>query len=223
MRESVQRIFHPGIGSAVSYEVEAVPEDADGQVAKIIDLMTGYVNQDYRTPEVTARAVEALQYHPQDPLQAVFEHVKGKIHFALDETIAAPLYPLLSSRDQEAVEVLIRPVDMAGMEGAYKLGDCDDFAMYTAALLLNLGIPCSFVTIAADQGEPERFSHVYVAAYPLGGGRVAMDTSHGDGPGWESPHRYRIAEWPLQGMGRGGWVLLGLALAGVWAMGKGRN
>ena len=216
-------LFHPGIGEWVNYSTQPLPEDGDEQVARVIQVMRGYVNEDYQTPMVTAQALSALQSNPNDPLQAVFDHVKGRVAFQLDDTIAGPVYPLLGSHPPSVVEVLIRPVDMAG-ETAGHVGDCDDFAMYTAALLLNLGIPCSFVTIAADPTDPSRFSHVYVAAYPGDGrGRVAMDTSHGDGPGWESPRQFRIQEWPVQSIGGKWWMVLGLALAATWGLGKGRH
>jgi hypothetical protein len=74
--------------------------------------------------------------------------------------------------------------------------------MYAAALLVAAGVSASFVTVAADEADPGRYSHVYVAAYPKGGGRVPLDASHGEYPGWEVESRYgRRREWPVTGGG----------------------
>jgi hypothetical protein len=92
--------------------------------------------------------------------------------------------------------------------------DCDGFAMYTAALLQAHGIRSSFVTVAADPEQPDRFSHVYVVAYTSDGERIAMDTSHGPYPGWEVGRYSRIEEWPVDG--GGGLLPLLLLAAGTW-------
>jgi len=63
-------------------------------------------------------------------------------------------------------------------------GDCDDFAGLTAALLIACGISGRFVLIAADPKTPKRLSHIYVQADTTDAGPVAMDTSHGEYPGW---------------------------------------
>jgi hypothetical protein len=92
--------------------------------------------------------------------------------------------------------------------------------MYVAALLAAAGIPCAFVTVAADPLDPAHFTHVYVAAYPAPGVRVAMDASHGDYAGWECPNRYgRRVEWPLGESSQGEYVTLGIMLliaGAVW-------
>lgn len=190
-------IQHPSWGN-VQYEVTPVSDNPDEQVAEVIGLMKRYVLEDYRTPQVAAEAQAALRLDP-DPIKAVFWHVKRQLHFMRDEDQALTIQPYY---DIPIAEVLIRPVDMASMcanGSCRRVGDCDDYSMYAAALLMNLGVPVSFVTLAADSINPERYSHVYLAAYP-GGERVALDVSHGQYPGWEAPNHYgKKMEWPVSG------------------------
>ena len=193
-------ISHPTWGD-VRYEAVLVPDDPDEQVAAVIGTMRRYVLEDYRSPAIAAEAQRALKLDP-NPTTAVFWHTKRSLSFVRDEVLAAPMQP---NHDYPIVEVLVRPVDMASMCGGgggscRRAGDCDDYAMYAAALLLNLGVPVSFVTLAADGADPSRYSHVYLAAYPAGGERVALDTSHGQYPGWEAPNYYgKRTEWPVSG------------------------
>lgn len=214
----LEQFLHPSLG-LVNYEVAEVPDDSDGQVQRVVELMTRYAEEDSGTPAIQAQAQQAVQANPSDPLQGVFDLVRGQMRFIKDE-ITTDAFGHLSTW-KPFVEALIRPVDVASEE-RFRFGDCDDFSMYTACLLTNLGIPCSFVTIAADQSDPSRFSHVYVAAYP-NGERVAMDTSHGQYPGWEAPGAFRVVEWPV-GRDRqlGQWAVIGAAvLAWWWAWNKG--
>jgi hypothetical protein len=74
--------------------------------------------------------------------------------------------------------LLIRAVSPAG--------DCDDFTMFLCALLQCQGIGWEIVTVAADRGEPGRWSHVYPRAV-VNGRRLTLDASHGKAPGWEVP------------------------------------
>lgn len=210
-------IGHPG-WQDTRYETTAVSDDPDQQVEEVIGLMRGYTEADYRTPQVSAQAAQAIAYGGgADPVQAVFNHVKGQMSFVRDEVIAMPMQP---NHDVPIVEVLVRPVDMATMCAGgqcRRMGDCDDYSMYAAALLMNLGVDVSFVTLAADPADPARYSHVYVAAYPegRGGPRVALDVSHGKYAGWEAADQFgKKREWPVGG---GGWMkwLAGGGL--VWA------
>lgn len=208
-------ISHP-IWGEVRYEVTPVADDPDQQVAEVIGLMRGYVEQDYRSPAVTAQARNAMA-GGGEPVDAVFRHVKGQLSFVRDEVSALPIQPY---HDIPIVEVLVRPVDMAALcegGGCRRSGDCDDYAMYAAALLMNLGVDVSFVTLAADAVDPNRYSHVYLAAYPdgRGGPRVAVDVSHGMYVGWEAADRYgKKAEWPVGG---GGWLKWLAGGGALWA------
>ena len=179
---------HPTYGD-VAYRTDTVSWDPDTQVAQTIGLMRGYVLEDVYDPYLLMDA-EAASY--PDPINGVWGLVRSRLQFTEDEDTAAPM-PI---GDVDPIEVLIRPRDISRTAGA--IGDCDDFAMWTAALLEANGIPCAFCTAAADGRDPSRYSHVYVVAYP-NGQRCPMDTSHGQYPGWESPVAYRKREWQIRG------------------------
>jgi transglutaminase-like putative cysteine protease len=205
-------------------EARVTGDDPDSQVAETIELMARYVREDARAPEVQAAAAEITSPGaiPQEDIEAIFYHVKRLIRFQHDETTAQPLTSRLVQMgvgDYPVVEVLIRPRDMVTWRkdtGRGQVGDCDDFAMLTAALLLSRNIKANFVTAAADYRVLGQWSHVYVAAYPQGGARVAMDTSHGEYPGWEVQGVGRKREWPIEGGYRGLVIAAVLALV-LWA------
>lgn len=196
-------IAHPGFGGMpLNYELTHVPDDPDDQVASTISLMSHYVATDAAHPAIAADAQRALAEAPPGatPEQAVFQFVRRRLRFVDDEVNAAPLSV---KTDIPIVEVLIRPVDMSQMcagGGCQRTGDCDDHAMYGAALLKVLGRTVKFVTVAADAADPSRYSHVYLVSYPpeQPGARVALDLSHGAHCGWEVPNRYgKRREWSV--------------------------
>lgn len=194
-------IYHPVFGETLGYEAVEVPDDPDQQVAYTIQLMAKYARQDADSPVILSQAqgiwsqVEAVGGSGTDLVCAVWAYVREKIGFVRDEVLGQPFRGL--SGDTPVIEVLIRPRDMAVMQ-SMRAGDCDDYAMYAAALLTALNIPTSFVTIAADGSG--NYSHVYLAAYPPGGKRIALDTSHGPRCGWEAKEAMwvgRTKEWPV--------------------------
>jgi hypothetical protein len=73
--------------------------------------------------------------------------------------------------------------------------DCDELAMYGAAMLLANGVPCQFVTVSTDPKDPMRFNHIYVQAIRKDGTKVPMDF-YGPELGWE-PQWIRRKEWPI--------------------------
>lgn len=209
----METFWHPGLGRMVNAEVQEVSSDPDEQVAQVIGKMNQYAVEDAKTEEIRDQARAAMNAVPGDPCRAVFEHVKGQLRFVGDEQLTAPAAPFYKG---SFVEGLIRPIDMASQPDL-RYGDCDDFAMYTAALLRALEIPCAFVTIAADQRDPSQFTHVYVAAYPAEGQRVAMDTSHGGYAGWEHEGAFRIKEWPVED-GTRAWMTMALVAGIGWVL-----
>lgn len=192
---------HPEFG-LVRYELHALPDLPDEQVAGTIALMRRYVLEDACSAPIQrqARSIAAsvASLSGPDLAQAVFSFVRSRVSFSLDESISSAFHAPVSA---PIIEALIRPVDMAVLcedGGCRRMGDCDDFSMYVAALLLALGINCSFVTLAADPADPNRYSHVYVAAYTEAG-RIPIDASHGEKAGWEAENKYgKKKEWPLK-------------------------
>lgn len=196
-----------------------VSDDPDTQVAQTVGMMLGYSDQDAEAPEVQADAFAAAA--PDDPITGNFYDVKRTIRFVPDDVTAQPFTTFGRS---DIIETLVRPVDMRIM--ADPQGDCDDFAMTIRARMRALGIPCDFVTVAVDPQAPGRFSHVYAVADCSGGacgphysGRVPLDASHGDYPGWECPNPYgKRAQWPGVSLWK---IAAGVAVAGLaiwWAL-----
>ncbi len=206
---------HPTLGQ-VRYQLTEVSDDPDQQVAGTIALMREYANADGRSPVLYKDAAQARL--SGDPLADTFDYLRrdGRrgMRFVRDEDTGAPFESIAPGGWRPVVETLMRPYDQA--LSPYPQGDCDDFSMYGAAHLVAHGVPCSFVTVAADQQTPGQFTHVYLVAYPkegaYSGQRVPLDLSHGPYLGWEVPNRYgKFQEWPVnRGLG-----LLGIgALAG---------
>jgi transglutaminase-like putative cysteine protease len=125
--------------------------------------------------------------------RAIYLWIKSHVKFEEDEKILA------SQLGYEDVhqELLISPPVLLSMPK--RMGDCDDFSMLAASMLLAAQIPCGFVTIAVDKNEPNRFSHVFVKCYLTDeGNAVNFDCSHGTHLGWmyKGPI-YRYLEWKI--------------------------
>ncbi len=121
------------------------------------------------------------------------------MQFVEDEDTGSPFQSVIG-RWHPVVETLVRPIDQAVATDPQ--GDCDDFEMYAAAHLLARGVPCSFVTVAANEQTPDEYSHVYLAAYPQdgprAGRRVPLDFSHGPRLDWETENVFgKRREWPI--------------------------
>ena len=201
--------YHPDFGGLVEYHAIPLSRDPDTQVAQTIGYMRDLNRADTFSPAIM-RDAALMESGSGDLLSDAFWWSKGKVKFQQDEQTAAPFRRLL---DDDVVEVLIRPQHLANM--AHPVEDCDGIQNYTAALLRSRGIPCSYVTVAADAREPNRFSHVYLACYQ-NGQRVALDPSHGPYPGWEAPNVYdKKSEWPIDGPNWCELLLIAAVLAGA--------
>lgn len=174
-------------------------------------MMRRYVQEDYNSPEIRKAVYESVL--SGDPVYDTFRAVKQRMQFVSDE---ATVRPVQEVSQLPVVEALTRPKDMARLR--YKRGDCDDFVMYGAALLTAQGVPVSFVTVAADPGAPETWSHVYLAVYPesgpYAGRRIPLDISHGPYVGWETGQAFRRQEWPITAKLQ--MVTIGLFAVTVW-------
>lgn len=185
-------------GQAVSLDVRATdPTNTDKSTVDTIQQMitlAKYSSRNVYLHSVVNDLIANLPAHHtnRDLARAIWWWVKKSVKFVEDEAILAQQLGYEKDPNQE---LLIPPEVLLGMDEPQ--GDCDDFSMLTASLLLVASIPCWFVTIAVDQDQPWRFSHVFVVAY-LGdeGGKMTMDVSHGGVPGWETQKTvYRRMEW----------------------------
>lgn len=208
-------VSHPAFG-ITNYTADTVAESGDLQTASVIRTMAKYAIEDSKSDVVRTAVEQAKLEFPNDSPEAqIFYYVRGRVRFVADEDAALPIQKWYQD---PIVEVLIRPVDLLTMSPIAQ-GDCDDFSMLVASMLAAQGIPCSFVTVAADGRDPNQFSHVYVASY-RDGKRIPIDASHGMFPGWEVERDrvFRKTEWPVEDENRYLWPLLILAAAGAYAL-----
>ena len=184
-------VSHPHFPAPVRYSVTALSSVPDVQVEQTIALMQHYALEDAASPLLHAAVLQARQARPNaDVISAIYWWVKDRLRFVLDEVTAAALPAHIAG---DVVETLVRPADLLQSTGA---GDCDDYSMLLASMLTAAGVRCAFVTVAADPEARDRYSHVYVAAFAPD--RIALDASHGVGPGWETPNRFgKRRTWPL--------------------------
>jgi transglutaminase-like putative cysteine protease len=112
-----------------------------------------------------------------ETVRAIYWYVKRHLTFCSDESLLAAQFGLGPDK-----ELLISPLVLLQMPTP--MGDCDDYSLLLASLLKALLVPVKFVSVAVDEAEPWRFSHVYVKAM-VDGGWLALDASHGSYPGWE--------------------------------------
>ena len=190
-------ILQPELGGAVPFRVDTVPDAPDQQVAITINLMRRYALESAATPELRRDLELARQVGNGDVIAGIHALVRRGLRFRNDDETASSIN---SPHNATTVEVLVAPVDLSRAieAGRQPAEDCDGFSMYCAALLYAAGIPCGFVTVAADPLAPGQFTHVYSVAWPDQDTRVPVDASHGDYAGWECPNRYgRRIEWPL--------------------------
>lgn len=163
--------------------------NSDRSVADTVALMGVHAINGSKSKQV-ARAIEQAgclipNLTNEKALQKVFSYIKGRVKFVEDESVLVRLF-----KNPNSKELLVTPEVILSMNNPR--GDCDDFSMLCCSMLLALGIPCSFVTIAADSKMPEQFTHVYCIS-----GNIPMDCSHGKQVGWESPKIFRKQIWPV--------------------------
>lgn len=208
-------VDHPSLGP-VRYTATVVSDHPELQVADVIGMMRKYCREDHLTPEIYRDAYAAIeQYAPQvlngtfpptgenarAAICAVYHYVSSRLQFVHDEDTGSVFSRICERTGFPLAETLQRPVDIS--TAAVKQGDCDDFAMYAACLLMAVGIKqVAFVTVAADSRDPSRWSHVYVCAYADDVGRVPIDCSHGPECGWEKEGVYRRKEWMVTNTAR---------------------
>ena len=186
-------------GQPIGLDIQVTdPFNSDTSTVDTVRQMITLANVSAKDP-VVASVVDSclvnLRSHPskRDIARAIWWWVKNHVTFRDDEEIVAKE---LGYTDPNQ-ELLIPPATLLHMP--QPSGDCDDFSLLTASLLKCAHIPCWFVTIAVDEMEPQRFSHVYVRCYlDDEGSYMAMDTSHGGVPGWETSRQvFRRLEWKV--------------------------
>lgn len=189
-------LHHPNFQGQVNYQAWDQPAGDEEATAQTISLMSYFARHDAASPAVEVAAAIATRgaVTQKEKAASIWRWIKAHISYAEDSRAAAALAGLIP--DAASAEVLIRPVDLLRMKSP--AGDCDDFSMLAASMLIASGIRPYFKTIAADPQEPDSYSHVFVIA-PVGegGSAFALDCSHGPYPGWEAPTEGKTRVWDL--------------------------
>lgn len=171
--------------------------DSDSATAQTVDLMCRYIRISAEDPVIQQAAAWVQRSFAQGSTApalmawAVFWFVKHHVTFCVDEA------PMLRLGEAGQQDLLISPDVLIRMDSPRE--DCDGFTMLCCALLKALGVPFVIVTIAASPDDPSRFSHVFPMA--LTPSPLALDASHGPGPGWMVPaeHTFRWQAWDENG------------------------
>lgn len=148
-----------------------------------------------RTPvinNIVASLVRTLPKNPskQSLIRAIFWWVKDHVQFREDEETATQELGYIDPYQ----EVLISPDVLVGMPKP--LGDCDDFSMLVASLMVAAKIPVWFVAVAVDSEIPQKWSHVYTQVFDdETNTMIPVDCSHGKYLGWEVQNVYRRDAW----------------------------
>jgi hypothetical protein len=195
-RPSTLELF--GSARPLRYTIRDQAPDDETATAQTIALMAHFAREDSKSElirTITHQAVSAAPFARNgdagSQARAIFDWIRTHIRFGEDAAKAAELAGVT---DPALAEVLIRPVDLVTMP--HPTGDCDDFSMLAAAMLLAVGIEPAFQTIAADRAHPDLYSHVYTLAF-CPEGAYALDASHGQFFGWRATAQGKQRTWPV--------------------------
>lgn len=176
--------------------------NSDVATADTIGIMQGHARQYATDPSVVLALREACAAlgpyaSHRDIAGAIFHWIRQNIQFVEDESI---MYEQLGVAPEELdKELLIAPPLLLAMP--QPMGDCDDFSLLTACMLMGAGMRPYFVTVAADAGDPRKFSHIYVCVrLEDEDGFLCLDPGNrltAVWPGWEVSRVTRKAIWPV--------------------------
>jgi hypothetical protein len=175
----------------------------DHSTAQTVALMAQQIRQCAQDPVVQAAARNALLKYSQGragayaACWAIWWSIRHTLKFVSDDS----LLQHIPTPNPPELELLVSPSVMVRARSPQ--GDCDDFTMLVCCFLECLGVPWEIVTVAADPGDAQRWSHVYAVATLEDGRRFVMDAMPPDAkyPGWEVPadHILRYQAWDQDG------------------------
>jgi hypothetical protein len=157
---------------------DAGTEQTIGKIRELVN--DAWKNLDVRRLAICIlREAGAPQYDDWSKVRAIYDWVSANFYFVLDPVTKEVLMPF-----PDLVEL-----------GA---GDCDEINATAMAVLLGvIGYEPRLVTVAADAGNPEAFSHVY-AEVLVNGNWVPMDAARPGAQIGKAPESwYRRTWWSL--------------------------
>jgi hypothetical protein len=187
--------FPPGFSPLLPERLQSSLSDTDLSTRQTVKRMCEHIAAAQTDPVflAVARAIAAPSI--EELVWNVFMFCKAHIEFRRDER---SVFELLGEDGQ--VDFLIEPRVMVRMAKMY--GDCDEFTMFSLALLAANKVPCEIVTLACSADRPGQWTHVYGQVVLPDGKRLALDCSPaGIYPGWEVPDVdvQRKQAWNLRG------------------------
>ena len=170
------------------------PYNTDLSTSQTIEQMIAIARSSASSPKIRNVVNTCLESLPDKPTnkdlaRKLFYWCKNNVKFVEDEQVIGQE---LGYQDVYK-ELLITPDVLLNMPTP--MGDCDDYSMLLASLLVCAQIPCRYTAIAADKGQPNKFSHVYVSAL-IDGRWVGMDVPYGSTIGWEK-EGFRRMDWRI--------------------------
>lgn len=176
------------------------PYNNDVSTAATIVIMRKLAHEYASDPSVmaaTAAALGAGIHSERDVANSIFYWVRGNVQFVEDEEL---MYRELGIAPQFLdKELLIIPPVLLAMPRP--MGDCDDFSLLVASMLLCAGLQPYWVTVAADAWDKRKFSHIYVCVRLRDEGtHMCLDTGNRltmVPPGWEANKVTRKAIWKV--------------------------
>lgn len=154
----------------------------DTGIAQTIAQMRSLVDAALRDSSIIRLATDIVRnvqaFDDPAEAQAIYQWVLQNIRFTKDPVGKEKLYP---------------PAELLQI----RAGDCDDIAMIMATLLMAVGYPARFITVAANPTDPRQFSHVYTEA-EVAGQWIPMDAAHANASFGVGPSQiYRKRAWSL--------------------------
>jgi hypothetical protein len=157
-------------------------EPGTAQTIKVMRHLVDSALSDSSFVRLTRDVVRSVPaYDEAGELEAVFNFVSQHIRYTKDPLTKETLYP-----PQELLKI--------------QAGDCDDISMLMSAMALALGYPARLITVAANDSDPNEFSHVYAEVeLPVGSNNwIAMDAARpGAQFGVQPPVYFRKRAWSL--------------------------
>jgi hypothetical protein len=157
-------------------------KSGDAGVEQTIHQMRQLVDEALRDPQIIRLATDIVRSAPAfddyAEANALYEWVRQNIRFTKDPVNKEKLYP---------------PAELLKI----RAGDCDDISMLLGTLLMAVGYQARLMTVAANAGSPEQFSHVYVEGEVPPGSDVwtPMDPARAESEFGVAPPMYFRARW----------------------------
>jgi hypothetical protein len=161
---------HPleNLGKLPDQEIRKVGNGINGNL-DTIEVMKKMAREYSRHDLVKRLSTNILHYnnipshHYLDEARAIGEFVKKHVRYVKDP---------VGTESLQAPDMMIRMMKDAG----YTMGDCDDMALLTAAMLMSVGIRPRFRAVRYRGDENGNFNHIYVVVYE-------KNVSNSDNPG----------------------------------------